>query len=83
MGEGGPAGGGGWGRGRGWEHFIHLAIYCTTTWCFALKGLRTTRDSSGTPDVGPLVLSFLGPPLGGDLAQGPRTALQPVAAVCM
>ncbi len=25
--------------GRG--HFIHLAIYCTTTWCFAPKGLRT------------------------------------------
>ncbi len=38
---------GGWGRerevgGGGREHFIHLAIYCTTTWCFALKGLRTT-----------------------------------------
>ena len=28
------------GRGRG--HFIHPAIYCTSTWCFALKGLRTT-----------------------------------------
>ncbi len=26
--------------GRG--HFIHPAIYCTTTWCFALKGLRTS-----------------------------------------
>ncbi len=36
MGEG--VGGGGVGRG----HFIHLAIYFTTTWCFAPKGLRTT-----------------------------------------
>ncbi len=38
---------GGWGRGMGVEgeggrgHFIYLAMYCTTTWCFALKGLRT------------------------------------------
>ncbi len=38
-GEGGAQGGG----GRG--HFIHLAIYCTTTWCIALKGLRTIRGS--------------------------------------
>ncbi len=30
------------GGGRG--HFIHLAIYCTTTWCFTLKGLRTTSE---------------------------------------
>ena len=30
-------GGGGGGRG----HFIHPAIYCTTTLCFALKGLLT------------------------------------------
>ncbi len=30
---------GGWGGGGG--HFIHPAIYCTITWCFALKGLRT------------------------------------------
>ncbi len=30
-------GSGGGGRG----HFIHLAIHCTTTWRFALKGLRT------------------------------------------
>ena len=29
--------------GRG--HFIHLAIYCTTTWCFALKGLRTIKNT--------------------------------------
>ncbi len=35
-------GGGGWGYGGGCRgHFIHLAMYCTTTWCFALKGLRT------------------------------------------
>ncbi len=40
LGEGEGVGGGGGGRG----HFIHLATYCTTTWCFALKGLRTTRD---------------------------------------
>ncbi len=33
----GGLGSGGGGRG----HFIHLAMYCTTTWCFALKGLRT------------------------------------------
>ncbi len=32
-------GGGLGGGGRG--HFIHIAIHCTTTWCFALKGLRT------------------------------------------
>ena len=36
--------GGGSGRGEGGRgHFIQPAIYCTTTWCFALKGLRTTR----------------------------------------
>ena len=29
--------------GRG--HFIHLAIHCTATWCFALKGLRTMKGS--------------------------------------
>ncbi len=34
--------GGGWGEGRG--HFIHLAIHCTPTWSFALKGLRTTKQ---------------------------------------
>ncbi len=32
-------GGGGFHGGRG--HFGPAAIYCTTTWCFALKGLRT------------------------------------------
>ncbi len=42
--EGGSAGGGVWpggsmGGGRG--HFGPAAMYCTTTWCFALKGLRT------------------------------------------
>ncbi len=34
------------GRGRGRGHFIHLAIYCTATWCFVLKGLRTTMHQS-------------------------------------
>ncbi len=39
-GGGGPRPGGeGVPGGRG--HFIQLAIYCTTTWCFAPKGLRT------------------------------------------
>ncbi len=47
--QGGWVGGGGWGRGRGFRGegrgcFINLAIYCTTTWCFALKGLRTTNS---------------------------------------
>ncbi len=35
-----PGGGSGQGGGRG--HFGPAAIYCITTWCFALKGLRTT-----------------------------------------
>ncbi len=45
-GGGGLVGERGWGRGRrgGRGYFIHLAIYCTTTWCFALKGLRTTNN---------------------------------------
>ena len=38
LGEGGGVKGGG---GRG--HFIYLAIYCTTTWCFAREGLRTIK----------------------------------------
>ncbi len=34
---------GDWGEGEGGRgHFVHLAMYCTTTWCFALKGLPTT-----------------------------------------
>ncbi len=41
VGGGGLAGGGGGGGGGGRGHFIHPAIYCTTTWSFALKGLRT------------------------------------------
>ncbi len=41
--RGSSRGGGIGGRGRDRGHFIHLAIYCTTTWCFALKGLRTMR----------------------------------------
>ncbi len=51
--QGGLGGGGGWGRGRGLGgggggrgYFIHPAIYCTTTWCFALKGLRTTTQAT-------------------------------------
>ncbi len=34
------------GRVGGRGHFIHPAIHCTTTWCFALKGLRTITGSS-------------------------------------
>ncbi len=49
VGEGGPVGGGGWGRGRG--HFIHLAIGCTITLCFALKGLRTMRREETPMEV--------------------------------
>ncbi len=51
AGQGGFGVGGVWGRGPGWgrgvwgEAGIHLAIYCTTTWCFALKGLRTINSS--------------------------------------
>ena len=41
-GEGGLGKGKGFG-GRGRGHFHPPAIYCTTTWCFALKGLRTKR----------------------------------------
>ncbi len=40
-------GGGGGGRGN----FIHPAIYCTTTWCFGLKGLRTVNYTSSSPCV--------------------------------
>ncbi len=40
---GGSTGGGGFHRGEGTRgYFSPAAIYCTTTWCFALKGLRTT-----------------------------------------
>ncbi len=46
----GPAssGGGGGRKGRGEGeggrgHFGPAAIYCTTTWCFGLKGLRTIK----------------------------------------
>ncbi len=44
MGGFGYRGGRGGGRGRGRGHFIYLAMYCTTTWYFALKGLRTMKD---------------------------------------
>ncbi len=37
---GDPPGGGDGG------HFIHPAIYCTTTWCFTLKGLHTINTCS-------------------------------------
>ncbi len=41
-------------RGRGVQggrgYFIYLAIYCTATWCFALKGLRTIRIQHGKAD---------------------------------
>ncbi len=47
---GGLAGGvGSRGRGGGRGHFIQPAIYCTTTWCFTLKGLRTTRALNNQP----------------------------------
>ncbi len=35
------------GGGRG--HFIPPATYCTTTWCFALKGLRTMTANNALP----------------------------------
>ncbi len=42
---------GGSGRGEGGRgHFSPAAIYCTTTWCFALKGLSTV--SGGTVQLG-------------------------------
>ncbi len=44
--QGGPAfsrGRGGLVGGGGRGHFNPAAIYCTITWCFALKGLRTMR----------------------------------------
>ncbi len=53
-GEGVGEGVGGGGRG----HFIHLAIYCTATWCFALKGLRTMKGdiaSAVAPNTASLV----------------------------
>ncbi len=53
MGEGvqqgeGVQGGGGGGRG----YFIHLAMYCTAIWCFALKGLRTIMCVPGVFQIG-------------------------------
>ena len=43
--RGGSTGGGGSHRGEGGRgHFGPAAIYCTTTWCFALKGLRTIKQ---------------------------------------
>ncbi len=65
QGQGGLGGGlgrgGGWGGGEGFGegegdlggggrgHCIHLAIYCTATWCFALKGLRTITRTGVEP----------------------------------
>ncbi len=46
QGEGSLAGGGGGGSGRGGGGqgtFQSSCHNCTTTWCFALKGLRTNR----------------------------------------
>ena len=45
----GSGGGRGLGEGEGGlgarGHFHPPAIYCTTTWCFALKGLRTRTNA--------------------------------------
>ncbi len=48
SGRGRGRGGGGRGGGRG--HFIHPAIYGTTTWCFAPMGLRTIRKRVAAND---------------------------------
>ncbi len=45
LGEGEGVGGGGWGRGGGQGTFHPPCHYCTITWCFALKGLRTIRHA--------------------------------------
>ncbi len=43
--------GGGEGEGEGGRGHFHLAaLYCTITWCFALKGLRTTNLNNSAPD---------------------------------
>ncbi len=63
----GSPGGSGHGRGGlsvagGRGHFGPAAIYCTTTWCFAQKGLRTnTRSRNKTP----FVLNLKSGPTGG------------------
>ncbi len=44
-GQGGLVAGGVRGRGQGIFHPL-CHIYCTTTWCFALKGLRTIKHSA-------------------------------------
>ncbi len=46
------------GGGRG--HFGPAAIYCITTWCFGLKGLRTTRTKRHWQDKGPKSMSCPG-----------------------
>ncbi len=62
-------GGGYWGkergrgvRERGRGHFHPPAINCTATWCFALKGLRTTRYRETTALATPLSLKRSSPP---------------------
>ena len=61
QGGGGPATGvwpqGGGGLGRG--HFHPAAINCTTTWCFALKGLRTIKTKGNTNDLFNLAMQFV------------------------
>ncbi len=59
QGEGGFGGGGGssggmgvWQGGGGSGYFSPAAIYCTTTWCFALKGLRTFNKPLHQVSVG-------------------------------
>ncbi len=57
-GRGVPQGGG----GRG--HFGPAAIYCTTTWCFTLKGLCTIRMQRLVWHQAPEIkMSLTGPPL--------------------
>ncbi len=46
--RGGLGAGGGSGAGGGRGHFGPAAIYCITTWCFALKGLRTTTSQKNS-----------------------------------
>ncbi len=54
LGGSGGRGVQGWGVGEGGGGrgpFIYLAIHCTTTWCFALKGLRTIRQGGGPSSI--------------------------------
>ncbi len=49
--QGGWGGGGGQGGG-GRGHFIYLAIYCTTTWCFALRDFAQISGQNGLCEHG-------------------------------